>query len=307
MPKIMIVTQGNTPMASPELQTLIAAKRANPYDGNKSIEALRAESNARGEEPMPDGATNSIVDANGVYAEWIEAPGVAQDRTFLFIHGGGYYRGSVQSTRPTAARISAATGARVLSTSYRLAPEHAFPAAVDDVHSAYQWLLSQNVDPTKLVVGGISAGGGLTLALLLKLKEDGAPLPAGAAPMSAWTDMTQTADSMQTKADEDPSISKRYLDRMSGYYLNGADPKTPLASPLFGNLSGLPPLLVQVGTAETLLDDSRDFAARAKEAGVYVEYQPWQDMIHGWHMTGFLPEALEAIDSVGAFFKSRMP
>ncbi len=293
-------------MASPELQTLIDAKRANPYDGNKSIEALRAESNARGDEPMPEGAKNTIVDANGVYAEWIEAPGVAQDRTFLFIHGGGYYRGSVQSTRPTAARISAATGARVLSTSYRLAPEHAFPAAVDDVYCTYQWLLSQGADPAKTAVGGISAGGGLTLALLLKLKENGDPLPAGAAPMSAWTDMTQMASSMQTKADEDPSISKPYLDRMSGYYLNGADPKTPLASPLFGDLAGLPPLLVQVGTAETLLDDSRVFAERAQAAGVDVEYQPWQDMIHGWHMVGFLPEALEAIGKVGDFFKARV-
>lgn len=291
-------------MASPELQTLIDAKRANPYDGNKTIEELRAESNARGEEPMPDGATNTIVDANGVYAEWIDAPGVAQDRAFLFIHGGGYYRGSVQSTRPTAARISAATGARVLSTSYRLAPEHAFPAAIDDVHCTYQWLLAQGADPAKTVVGGISAGGGLTLALLLKLKNRGEPLPAAAVPMSAWTDLTQTAETMQTKADEDPSISKAYLDRMSGYYLNGADPKTPLASPLFGDLAGLPPLLVQVGTAETLLDDSRLFAERAQAAGVDVAYRPWQDMIHGWHMVGFLPEALDAIGEAGDFFKS---
>jgi len=294
-------------MASPELQTLIAAKRADPYAPEKSIAELRAESDARASEPLPEGATHAAVDADGISAEWIEAPGAARERVFLFIHGGGYYRGSVASTRATAARISAATGASVLSTSYRLAPENPFPAAIDDVHCAYRWLLTQGADPARLVVGGISAGGGLTLSLLLKLKDSGDPLPAGAVPMSAWTDMTQTAETMHSKAAEDPSISKIYLDRMSAYYLDGADPKTPLASPLFGDLSGLPPLLIQVGTAETLLDDSRRFAERAEAAGVEVTYEPWQDMIHGWHgSAATLPEAREAIDSIGAFFKARV-
>lgn len=293
-------------MVSAVLESIIAAKRANPYSPEKSVAELRAESDGRAE-PLPDGAIQSAVDANGVSAEWIEAPGVASDRMFLFIHGGGYYRGSITATRATAARISAATGARVLSTSYRLAPEHPFPAAIDDVHCAYRWLMSENIDPAKLMVGGISAGGGLTLALLLKLKDAGDPLPAGAVPMSAWTDMTQSAETMQTKADEDPSISKPYLDRMSGYYLNGADPKTPLASPLFGNLTGLPPLLVQVGTAETLLDDSRLFAEQATAAGVDVNYEPWEDMIHGWHgSAGTLPEAQAAIESIGAFYKAHI-
>ncbi|NKB58730.1 MAG: alpha/beta hydrolase fold domain-containing protein [Alphaproteobacteria bacterium] len=294
-------------MASAVLQEIIAAKRANPYGPKKTVAELRAQSDKGAAEPLPDGATFEVINANGVPAEWIEGAGARHDRTFLFIHGGGYYRGSVAASRATAARISAATGARVLSTSYRLAPEHSFPAAIDDVHSAYRWLLSENVDPSRLMVGGISAGGGLTLALLLKLKEASDPQPAGAVPMSAWTDMTQTAATYLTKADEDPSISKIYLDRMSGYYLNGADPKTPLASPLFGDLSGLPPLLVQVGTAETLLDDSRLFAERAEAAGVDVVYQPWDDMIHGWHGSArVLPEAQEAIDSIGDFFKSHV-
>jgi acetyl esterase/lipase len=125
--------------------------------------------------------------------------------------------------------------------------------------------------------------------------------------MSAWTDMTQTAESFRTKAEEDPTISKPYLDRMSGYYLNGADPKTPLASPLFGDLAGLPPLLIQVGTAETMLDDSRHFAEKAQAAGVEVTYEPWQDMIHGWHgSAAVLPEAQEAIASIGKFYKARI-
>jgi monoterpene epsilon-lactone hydrolase len=292
-------------MASPELQMLIDAKRADPYSPTKTIEELRGTSAATGAAiPLPDGATYAIVDANGVNAEWVEAAGSSQDRTFMFIHGGGYYRGSAAGSRATAAYISAATGARVFSTDYRLAPEHPFPAAIDDVLTAYQWVLSQGVDPKRTVVGGVSAGGGLTLALLLKLKDIGGTLPAAAVPISAWTDMKQTGETLVSKADVDPTISKAYLDRMSESYLNGADPGTPLASPLYGDLSGLPPLLVQVGTAETLMDDSRVFAERATSAGVDVTYEPWEDMIHGWHGSPhILPEAREAIVSIGDYFK----
>jgi monoterpene epsilon-lactone hydrolase len=292
-------------MASPELQMLIDAKRADPYSPTKTIEELRGTSAATGAAiPLPDGATYAIVDANGVNAEWVEAAGSSQDRTFMFIHGGGYYRGSAAGSRATAAYISAATEARVFSTDYRLAPEHPFPAAIDDVLTAYQWVLSQGVDPKRTVVGGVSAGGGLTLALLLKLKDIGGTLPAAAVPISAWTDMKQTGETLVSKADVDPTISKAYLDRMSESYLNGADPGTPLASPLYGDLSGLPPLLVQVGTAETLMDDSRVFAERATSAGVDVTYEPWEDMIHGWHGSPhILPEAREAIVSIGDYFK----
>lgn len=292
-------------MASPELQMLIDAKRADPYSPTKTIEELRGTSAATGAAiPLPDRATYAIVDANGVNAEWVEAAGSSQDRTFMFIHGGGYYRGSAAGSRATAAYISAATGARVFSTDYRLAPEYPFPAAIDDVLTAYQWVLSQGVDPMRTVIGGVSAGGGLTLALLLKLKDIGGTLPAAAVPISAWTDMKQTGETLVSKADVDPTISKAYLDRMSESYLNGADPGTPLASPLYGDLSGLPPLLVQVGTAETLMDDSRVFAERATSAGVDVTYEPWEDMIHGWHGSPhILPEAREAIVSIGNYFK----
>ena len=292
-------------MASPELQMLIDAKRADPYRPDKSIEELRGAHAAAGAAiPLPEGTTYAIVDANGVNAEWVEAPGASRDRTFMFIHGGGYYRGSAAGSRATAAHISGAAGARVFSIDYGLAPENPFPAAVDDALCAYQWMLSQGVDPKRTAVGGVSAGGGLTLALLLKLKEIGAPLPAAAVPMSAWVDMKQSGESFVTKADVDPVICKIYLDRMAKAYLNGADPETPLASPLYGDLSGLPPLLLQVGTAETLMDDSRMFAQRATAAGVDVTLEPWEDMIHGWHGSPhILPEAREAIASLGVFFK----
>jgi len=291
-------------MASAALEKLIASKRANPYRPDKTIEELRAEAETRAAEPLPEGTVCESVDADGVAAEWVLSAGATAERTFLFIHGGGYYRGSPASSRAATSRISAATGARILSTSYRLAPENVFPAAIDDVYTAYRWMLNQGVDPNRSMIGGISAGGGLTLALLLKLKEAGDPLPAGAVPMSAWTDMTQSSETFRTKADIDPTISKQYLDRMAAAYLGGVDPKTPLASPLFGELNNLPPMLVQVGTAETMYDDSRLYAEKAQVAGVNITFEPWEDMIHGWHgSAAVLPEAQEAIDSIGAFFK----
>lgn len=288
---------------SPALEKILAAKRANPYSDDKSIEELRSEHRAGGAAvPLPDGTVWERVDADGVPAEWISCGSTTTDKVFLFIHGGGYYRGSAEATRSTAARISDVSGMRCLSIDYRLAPEHAFPAAVDDTYTAYKWLLGQGMTPDNIVVGGISAGGGLTLALLLKLKETGEDQPAGAVPMSAWTDMTQSGDTMHTNADSDPVICKAYLDRMAGLYLDGVEAKTPLASPLFGDLTGLPPLLIQVGTAESMLDDSRRFADRARDAGVEVDYEPWEDMFHGWHGSAHvLEDAQQAIESIGRF------
>jgi len=292
-------------MASPALYAIIAAKRANPFTPDKSIEQLRLEYSATiSVEAIPKGTIITEVDAGGEMAEWTRAAGASADRVFLFIHGGGYIRGAAPANRATAALISAATGATTLSIGYRLAPEHPFPAAINDVYDAYRWLLAQGVDPKRVVVGGISAGGGLTLSLLLKLKDLGDPFPAAAVPMSAWTDLTQSGQSFIANDASDPSLSKTYLDAMATYYLNGTDPRTPLASPLYGELDGLPPLLIQVGSAEVLLDDSRLFAERAKAAGTEVTYEPWQDMIHGWHgFANVLPEAREAIDSIGRFFK----
>lgn len=288
---------------SPALEKILATKRANPYSDEKSIQELRDEHRAGGAAiPLLEGAEWKNINADGVPAEWISCGETTSGRVFLFIHGGGYYRGSAKATRSTAARISGVSGMRCLSIDYRLAPEHAFPAAIDDTYTAYKWLLGQGIAPEDIVIGGISAGGGLTLALLLKLKEKGEPYPAGAVPISAWTDMTQSGETMHTNADSDPVICKAYLDRMAKLYLAGASAKTQLASPLFGNLAGLPPMLVQVGSAESMLDDSRRFAEKARTAGVDVEYEVWEDMFHGWHGSAhILKEAEQAIESIGRF------
>ena len=285
------------------LDKILSNKKINPYSKNKSIQELRDEHRTSNKYvPLPKNTKWKRVNANGVPAEWIFCGNENSDSVFLFIHGGGYYRGSVEASRSIAARISAVSRMRCLSIDYRLAPENVFPAAIDDTYTAYKWLIKQNINPKKIVVGGMSAGGGLTLGLLLKLKDLKESQPAGGVPISPWTDMTQSGKTMHTNAYIDPIISKEYLDRMSKLYLGGVSPKSKLASPLFGNLKGLPPLLIQVGSAETMLDDSRRFAEKAKIANVDVEYENWKDMFHGWHGSAhILYEAKSAIQSIGNF------
>jgi monoterpene epsilon-lactone hydrolase len=285
------------------LEEILALKRAHPYRPEQSIDELRAEHLSSGTSvPLPDGTSFESVDANGVPAEWVQVGQVENDRWFLFIHGGGYYRGSAAATRATAARISAVCGARVVSIDYRLAPEHPYPAAIDDTYTAYHWLLGAGADPQRTLVGGVSAGGGLTLGLLLRLRDAGEPLPAGAVAMSPWTDLTQSGQSFESNSIRDPIISKRYLDRMSALYLAQASASTPYASPLYGDLSGLPSLLVQVGSDETLRDDSEAFARKATDSGVDVSFEVWPKMFHGWHGSAHvLDDAQRAIESIGSF------
>ena len=222
----------------------------------------------------------------------------------MFIHGGGYYRGSSEASRSVVARISSVSQMLCLSIDYRLAPENVYPAALEDTYSVYMWLLKNGFASENIIAGGVSAGGGLTLALLLKLKELDNPLPAAAVTMSPWTDMTQSGLSMKTNANLDPVISKSYLDRMATLYLKETNPMTPFASPLFGNLEGLPPILIQVGSAETMLEDSRRFAEKAKKAKVEVSLEIWDDMFHGWHgYAHVLKEANLAINNIGKFVK----
>ena len=242
------------------------------------------------------------VDAGGVPGEWIVAPNAAPDRAILYLHGGGYVMGSVNTHRAMIARISRAAQARVLAINYRLAPEHPFPAAVDDATAAYRWLVKEGYQPSKLVIAGDSAGGGLTFAALVALRDARTPLPAAAVPISPWNDLAGTGASIKSRAGVDPMVGRQGLAPMARQYAGSADLKTPLLSPLYADLQGLPPLLIHVGDAEVLLDDSTRIAERAKAAGVDVTLEVWPEMIHVWHVFAkLLPEGQQAIDRIGEF------
>jgi acetyl esterase/lipase len=247
------------------------------------------------------------VGVGGVPAEWIYAPETADDQVLMYLHGGGYIIGSMRTHRVPLSRLSRASGSRVLGLEYRLAPENPFPAAVDDSVSAYRWLLAQGIKPGKIVIGGDSCGGGLTIATLIALRYWGDPLPAAGISHSGWTDMANTGESFITKAEEDPIIDRDMVENMATAYLGERDRTTPLASPFYADLHGLPPLLVQVGTAEVLLDDSIRFADRAKAAGVDVTLEVWDDMPHVWQaFAPILPEGQQAIDSCGDFIRKHV-
>lgn len=252
--------------------------------------------------PRLQDVSAEVVDAGGVDAEWFTPAGGDAERVLLYVHGGGYVMGSVQSHRAMLERLAKACGCRVLALNYRLAPEAPFPAAVDDAVAAYRWLITNGTPNTRIAIAGDSAGGGLTLATLVALRDAGDPLPACAVPISPWTDMEGSGASMQTRADVDPMVQKEPLLELAAVYLGGADPKSPLASPLHADLSGLPPLLIQVGDCETLLDDTTRLESKLKAAGVDATIEVWDEMIHVWHLFApMLDKGQEAIDRVGQF------
>lgn len=254
--------------------------------------------------PVPEDVTAEDVDAGGVPALWVRTPEASDDRTVFFLHGGGYVIGTAHGYREFTSHVSRAAQARVLVVDYRLAPEHPFPAAVDDAVSAYRWLLDQGTSPGSVVIAGDSAGGGLTMATLLALKEEGLPLPAAAAALSPWVDLECSGETMTTLADVDPVVSRDGVMGMAEMYLSGQDPRNPLASPLHGDLRGLPPLLVQVGTSETLLDDARRLVKRAEESDVDVTVDTVEGAPHVWHVfSSFLPEGKDSIDKIGKFVR----
>lgn len=248
------------------------------------------------------------VDAGGVKAQWVSAPGANAQRAILYFHGGGFQVGSVVSHRELMAGLSAAAQCRVLGVDYRLAPEHRYPAALDDAWAVHQWLIGQGFEPKHIALAGDSAGGGLALSLLLRLRDAGQALPAAAVLMSAWTDLTASGASYGTRADTDPIHQRPMIVAMARSYLGKDGNATdPLVSPLFADLKGLPPLFAQVGDRETVLDDSRDLVARAKEAGVDATLQVWNHMIHVFQQfPAQLPEARAAIDVLGSFLRRHL-
>jgi monoterpene epsilon-lactone hydrolase len=278
----------------PPSETLTTAERRTQYE--------------RAEKVFPTPAEVKIerVSAPAAPAEWLRPPSAVAGRVVLYLHGGGYVIGSPRSHRHLAAAIASAGAANALLLDYRLAPEHPFPTAVDDAVAAYRWLLDQGIAASHIVIAGDSAGGGLTVATLLALRDASVPLPAGGVCISPWVDLTCSAASYRTKAEADPIVKSGPIEEMARAYLGDRDRRTPLASPLFADLRGLPPLLIHVGSDEVLLDDAVQLSERAKQAGVTATLEVWDRMIHVWHW--FLPmleEAESAVSGIGRFVRSR--
>jgi acetyl esterase/lipase len=257
--------------------------------------------------PAPPATTRTFaVDADGISADLISVPASEEDRHILFLHGGAFVVGSPRHYRHVTWRIASAARARVLALDYRLAPEHPFPAALEDAVTAYHWLLAEGADPQRVAVMGDSAGGGLVFSLLLRLRDEGSPLPAAAAALSPWTDLALTGASLMLNAASDPMISPDGPPLFVGDYLGGADPRAPYVSPLYGDPAGLPPTIIQVGSDEVLRDDAVRMAHRMRAAGCHVELEIWRRMPHVWHtFVPLIPEARRAIERIGTFLGQR--
>ncbi|MCL4254315.1 MAG: alpha/beta hydrolase [Anaerolineae bacterium] len=254
--------------------------------------------------PVPKQNTYQEESINTMPVLWVTPPNHSQ-QVVLYLHGGGYIVGSIHSEQVIAGNIALESGARVVAIGYRLAPEHPFPAGLEDALSAYRHLISMGIAPQQIIVCGLSAGGGLAMALLLKLKELGEPLPSGAILASPWLDLTGTSSSITANARRDSGLSwNGLLAPAVEAYVGDNDVRNPLISPVFADLSGdFPPVLIQVGDVEILLDDSRQLAQNLQNAGHDVKLSLWRGMIHGWHMYRMMPEARQAIYEMRDFIR----
>lgn len=274
--------------------TTIADQRA-AYSGVKSLF------------PSPPNVDVMSSRLGGVRGEWLIPPDSGEDAALLYFHGGGYVIGSLDSHRHLVTAIAREAGLRVFNADYRLAPEAPFPAAVEDGVAAYRGLLEIGIKPERIIVSGDSAGGGLTVATLLAARDQGLPMPAGAIPISPWVDLTGTSESLVSRASRDPMVTKENIIELSGTYLAGKDPKTPLASPIFADLKGLPPLLILVGTEETLYDDAATLYARADAAGVPTSFEVWSQMVHVWPwFHPMLTDGRNAITRMALFIRTQI-
>jgi phosphinothricin tripeptide acetyl hydrolase len=286
-------------MASKQLDGLMESFRAaGSFDGD--LLSMRKMMSRAPAYPKPDDITWEPVHAAGVPAEWVTPAEREPGRAIVYFHGGGYATGSVEAFRSLSSHLARATRARVLAVDYRLAPEHPFPAALDDAIAAYGFVISSGYAPDHVALVGDSSGGGLVLGTLVALRDRGETLPATAVCICPWTDLTLSGASVQANTDTDPMVNARTMAMMADAYLGDHDRRTPTASPLYADLSGLPPLLLQVSAGELLVDDSKRLAERATEAGVEVTLEVWDDGFHVWHsFADLLPEARDAIARIG--------
>lgn len=293
-------------MNQSELQNLLALLASQADTKTLPLAERRRIDDETGDQfSLPEGLHVEPVETASLKGEWVKANGARSDAVLLYLHGGAYVFCSPRSHRHLVAALSEATGFAAFAPDYRLAPEYPFPAAIEDSVAAYRWLLEQDIAPNRIVIGGDSAGGGLTIATMLKLREAGLPLPAAGVCISPWVDLT-LAGASYTANNE--AIATR--DRLAGYvklYLtDDKDVRHPLASPAFADLKGLPPLLIQVGAAEPFYDDSLKLNAAAVTGGVDTTLEIWPEMIHVWHyFYPMLTEGRQAIARIGEFVKAK--
>jgi epsilon-lactone hydrolase len=291
-------------MTDTEIEAIRAMLAARPRPAGVGEQRQRLD--ALGTQyPVPEDVRIEPVQANGVAAEWTSTPSADPGRVILFLHGGGYIAGSLNSHRHLVAQAGREARARTLALDYRLAPENPFPAALEDVIAGHRFLLSEGYEAKHIMLAGESAGGGLAMATLVSLRDANLPLPGCVWLSSPWVDLEAISPSMTEKAPVDPLIQRPYLLELAAAYLNGRDPRTPLAAPLYADLRGLPPMLIQVGSAETLLDDAVRLAGVAGAADVRVRLEIWPDMIHAWHLFYQQLEAgRRSLAEAGAFIRS---
>ncbi|MFL5288896.1 MAG: alpha/beta hydrolase [Rhodopila sp.] len=270
-------------MSDPEIVRLREIIAARPRA--TEIAQMRIDADQRGRDfGIAADVSVQKMDANGVPAEWTVTPDADAASAILYFHGGGYVIGSLDSHRHLAAEVGRASGTRTLAIDYRLAPEHPFPAAVEDAVASYRYLLDSGIQPKRIVLAGDSAGGGLVVAAMLAIREAGLALPAGGWCISPWVDMEAKGVSFIDRAETDPTVQRATIEMMAQWYIGEGNPRHPHAAPLYGDLRGLPPLLIQVGAVETLLDDSIALARKAGISDVMVNLQIWPEMIHIWHL-----------------------
>lgn len=296
-------------MASKQFDKFLAILEANrPPDDRVNPSSMRRNMDAVGGK-LGDGVTATTGSVGGVGGEWIDPDGADDSAVVLYLHGGGYVAGSVDSHRNLLGHLARAMGCRVFAADYRLAPEHPHPAPVEDAVAAFGGLVANgDFDPARIAVAGDSAGGGLTIATLVTLRDAGGPVPVGAVAISPWIDLEATGESAVTRAAADPMVTPGSLRAIAELFVgDGGDLRDPLAAPLHADLAGLPPVLVHVGDAEVLLDDANRLAAKITEAGGEVTLEVWPDMVHVWHgSAGFVPESDEAIAGIAAYLRPKL-
>jgi acetyl esterase/lipase len=272
------------------------------------LEEQRARAHRFGDATVPPTEVEyEALDVDGVPAEWAIPLTAENGWVLLYFHGGGYCHCSVGSHRRLVGHLAKATGCRALNVDYRLAPESPYPAALVDALTAYRWLLGHGTEPSHIAVAGDSAGGGLALALILKAREEGLPSPGACVLLSPWVDLAMTGDSLTSRRNVDLLQDTSLMRDCAGFYLAGVDPRHPYASPLYSDLSGLPPVYIQAGDADLLVDDARRLADKARLADVDVRLDVFPDMQHIHQIwAGALPEADDAVDRIGRFLRRRL-